>query len=82
MARTVTIRLDEVTYEVVRAAADADHRSIANLIETATLRHLEERSFMDAEEAAGVLADRDLRNLRHHSAKGFLDRETPIPARC
>ena len=60
MAKTVTIRLADETYEVVRAAAEADRRSIANLVETATLRHLEEQSFMEPAEAGEVLSDRGL----------------------
>ncbi len=60
MPRTVTIRLADKSYELVRAAAEADRRSIANLIETATLRHLEEQSFMEAAEAREVLSDRGL----------------------
>ncbi len=60
MPRTVTIRLPDKAYEVVRAAAEADRRSIANLIETATLRHLEEQSFMEAAEAREILSDRGL----------------------
>jgi uncharacterized protein (DUF1778 family) len=60
MAKTVTIRLPDDTYEVVRAAAAADRRSIANLMETATLRHLEESSFMEPAEAAEILSDRSL----------------------
>jgi predicted DNA-binding protein len=65
MPRTVTIRLPDKAYEIVRAAAEADRRSIANLIETATLRHLEEHSFMEAVEAGDILSDRELlRRLR------------------
>ena len=60
MPRTVTIRLSDKAYEVVRAAAEADRRSIANLIETATLRHLEEQSFMEADEAREILSERGL----------------------
>jgi predicted DNA-binding protein len=60
MARTVTIRLPDEAYEIVRAAAEADRRSIANLIETATLRHLEEQSFVEPAEAREILADRGL----------------------
>ncbi len=60
MPRTVTIRLPDKSYEIVRAAAEADRRSIANLIETATLRYLEEESFMEAAEGREVLSDRGL----------------------
>lgn len=72
MARTLTMRVDDETYQVLKAAAAADRRSIANLIETAALRHLEEASFMDAAEAREILSEPGLlRRLRkaHGQAK-------------
>lgn len=68
--KTVTMRVDDETYRVLRAAAAADRRSIANLIETAALRHLEETSFMDAAEAREIIADPALqRRLRQAHAQ-------------
>jgi predicted DNA-binding protein len=70
MAKTVTIRLPDEAYEIVRAAAEADRRSIANLIETATLRHLEEQSFVEPAEAREILSDRGLlRRIRSGHAQ-------------
>jgi hypothetical protein len=60
MTRTVTLRLDDATYAAVKAAAVADRRSIASLIETAALRHLEETAFMNAAEERELHADRGL----------------------
>lgn len=60
MAKTVTMRLDDDTYEKLKAAASAERRSLANLIETAALRHLEESSFMDDSEVREVFSNSDL----------------------
>jgi len=60
MGKTVTIRLDERAYEILRSAAVAERRSIANLIETAALRHVEEEQFTDAAEGDWVRSNRDL----------------------
>lgn len=60
MTKTVTLRLDDPIYSAIKAAAIADRRSIASLIETAALRHLEESAFMDAAEERELHADRGL----------------------
>ena len=60
MARTITMRLDEETYKKLKAAAAAERRSLANLIEMAALRHLEESGFVDDIETRDILSDPDL----------------------
>ncbi len=60
MAKTLTMRLDEETYQTFVRAAKAERRSLANLIETAALRHLEEDSFVDDVEMAEILSRPEL----------------------
>ncbi len=60
MAKTLTLRLDEETYERFSRAARAERRSLANLVETAALRHLEENSFVDEAEMAEILSRPEL----------------------
>ena len=60
MPKTVTMRIDDPVYQRLKAAAAAEHRSLANFIETAALRHLEESEFMEETEAQEILADRSL----------------------
>ena len=65
MAKTLTLRIDERTYRAFREAAEADRRSLANWVETAALRHLEESRFTDEEETREILSDKSLmRRLR------------------
>ena len=60
MAKTVTLRLDEQSYERLKAAAAADRRSLGNLIQTAALRYLDESSLTDEAETAEILSNQSL----------------------
>jgi uncharacterized protein (DUF1778 family) len=60
MPKTLTMRVDDATYETFARAAKAERRSLANLIETAALRHLEESHFADEAEMAEILARPEL----------------------
>ncbi len=60
MAKTLTMRLDEATYEAFVRAAKAERRSLANLIETAALRHVREISFVDDAEMAEIVSRPEL----------------------
>lgn len=54
MSKTLTLRLDEATYQLFAAAAKAENRSIANLIQTAALARLRELEFVDDYEMAEI----------------------------
>jgi hypothetical protein len=41
---TVTLRVPETVRELLRAAAEEDHRSMANMVEVLILKHCKERS--------------------------------------
>jgi CRISPR/Cas system-associated endoribonuclease Cas2 len=56
MAKTLTMRLDDKTYETFVRAAQAERRSLANLVETAALRHIQESLFVDDAEMAEILS--------------------------
>lgn len=60
MSRTVTLRLDDLTYEEFRQAAEAENRPISNLIETAALYRLREQQFVDDAEMAEILSNERL----------------------
>ena len=60
MSKTVTIRLDEDTYQMIRNAAEGHMRSISNFIEYATLSYLAEDAFVSDDEMSDILADTDL----------------------
>ena len=60
MSKTVTLRLDEETYEEFREAARAQRRPLSNLIETAALLKIRELQFVDDAEMAEILANERL----------------------
>ncbi len=60
MTKTVTMRLDAEAYETFVRAARAERRSLANLIETSALKHLQESSFAEEDEMAEIRSRPDL----------------------
>ena len=60
MAKTLTLRLDDDTYQAFVRAAKAQRRSLANLIETAALQHVQESSFADDAEMAEITSRLEL----------------------
>ncbi len=60
MSKTITLRLDDKTYNLIRSAATGSRRSISNFIEYATVAYLAEDSFVSDSEMAEILANTDL----------------------
>jgi len=60
MSKTITLRLDDKTYNLIRSAANGSRRSLSNFIEYATMAYLAEDSFVSDSEMAEILADTDL----------------------
>jgi len=60
VAKTITVRLDDNTYELIRKAAAGERRSISNFIEYATVAYLSEQSFVSDAEMKEILQDSDL----------------------
>ena len=50
MGKTITLRIDDDTYDIFRTAAQAQRRTISNFIEYATLSHVTEEAFVDDHE--------------------------------
>lgn len=60
MSKTITLRLDEGTYEELKEAAQAENRPLSNLIETAALAKVREQQFVDDAEMAEILENESL----------------------
>ncbi len=58
--KTITLRLDDLTYKLFLQFALADNRPISNMIETAAKKHLEECFFVSETEMHGILKDQAL----------------------
>jgi uncharacterized protein (DUF1778 family) len=60
MAKTITIRIDDDTYNMIKTAAEGERRSISNFIEYATITYLTEESFVSESEMNDILSDEKL----------------------
>ena len=60
MAKTITLRVADETYEKLMAAAKSERRSLSNMIETLALKKLDEEIFVDQIEMDEILANTEL----------------------
>ncbi len=60
MSKTVTLRLEENTYEKFKRLAESDNRTMSNFIETSVLRYIENNNFADEFEMAEIESNIDL----------------------
>lgn len=60
MAKTVTIRMDDKSYKLLKSAAVAQKRSISNFIEYAAVNFAIEDNFVSDYEMADIVADKTL----------------------
>ena len=61
MPKTVTLRLDDVSYNIIKNHAISDNRPLSNYIETATLKYIEEVDYVDDFEMESILNDEKLK---------------------
>ena len=55
MARTITVRIDDSTYDIFKLAADGQKRTISNYLEYATLNYTMNETFVDDMEMNEIL---------------------------
>lgn len=60
MSKTITLRIDNETYDLIKLAATGQRRTISNFIEYATMAYLSEDSFVSDEEMEEILEDEKL----------------------
>jgi hypothetical protein len=60
MSKTVTLRVSEDNYSLLKAYAKSENRKLSNAVETLAMRRLEQELFVDQHEMDGILADQDL----------------------
>jgi predicted DNA-binding protein len=70
MSKTVTLRLKDSFYDLLRRLSKEDNRTLSNFIETATLRYIEEHEFADEYEMAEI---RDNQELNKSLKRGMND---------
>ncbi len=55
MARTITVRIDDSTYDIFKLAADGQKRTISNYLEYATLNYTMNETIVDDVEMNEIL---------------------------
>ena len=58
--KTVTMRVDDSIYKMIKQAADGQRRNISNFIEYATLQYLSSSTYVDDNEMNEILNDKEL----------------------
>ena len=62
MAKTITVRLDETSYDIFKKAAEEQKRTISNYLEYAALNFTVNESIVDDEEMKEILTfEKDLK---------------------
>ena len=60
MSKTVTLRLDDKVYNLLRNLAESENRPLSNFIETSVLRYVESSQLVDEYEMAEILNNQEL----------------------
>jgi predicted transcriptional regulator len=60
MSKTITLRLDDKTYQRFRSLAESDNRPLSNFIETAALRFVESSESVDEFEMKEIRENAEL----------------------
>lgn len=72
--KTVTLRIDDGTYNLLKKAADGERRTLSNFIEHAAVHYVASQSTVTDEEMAAILKDespvRDLRKGLKEAREG------------
>ncbi len=58
--KTVTMRVDDAVYQMIKTAADGQRRNISNFIEYATLQYLTSSQYVSDSEMNEILNDKEL----------------------
>ena len=58
--KTVTMRVDDSIYNMIKLAAEGQRRNLSNFIEFATLQYLTSSQFVEKDEMSEILEDKDL----------------------
>ncbi|HUH43266.1 MAG TPA: hypothetical protein VLZ29_09115 [Sulfurimonas sp.] len=58
--KTVTMRVDDSTYNMIKLAAEGQKRNLSNFIEFATMQYLTSSQFVENDEMAEIMDDKEL----------------------
>lgn len=58
--KTVTMRVDDSIYDMIKLAADGQKRNLSNFIEFATMQYLTSSQFVENSEMNEIMEDKEL----------------------
>jgi len=58
--KTVTMRVDDSVYDMIKLAAEGQKRNLSNFIEFATMQYLTSSQFVDSSEMKEITSDKEL----------------------
>lgn len=58
--KTVTMRVDDSIYDMIKLAADGQRRNLSNFIEFATMQYLTSSQFVEKSEMNEIMDDKEL----------------------
>lgn len=58
--KTVTMRVDDSIYEMIKLAAEGQRRNLSNFIEFATMQYLTSSQFVENDEMNDIMHDKEL----------------------
>ena len=58
--KTVTMRVDDSIYDMLKLAAEGQKRNLSNFIEFATMQYLTSSQFVENDEMAAIMDDKEL----------------------
>ena len=58
--KTVTMRVDDSVYDMIKLAAEGQKRNLSNFIEFATMQYLTSSQFVDSSEMQEITSDKEL----------------------
>jgi uncharacterized protein (DUF1778 family) len=60
LMKTVTMRVDDSIYDMIKLAADGQKRNLSNFIEFATMQYLTSSQFVEKSEMNEIMDDKEL----------------------
>ena len=60
VVKTVTMRVDDSIYNMIKLAAEGQKRNLSNFIEFATMQYLTSSQFVDNDEMQEIMDDKEL----------------------
>lgn len=58
--KTVTMRVEDSIYDMIKLAAEGQRRNLSNFIEFATIQYLTSSQFVEKDEMTEILEDKEL----------------------